>query len=94
MSLGARSKEVKKLYPGFSFGQIDAGWGFCLGQDMTAAGDAFNAGLAVAIARGDDLPTAVRVGCAFGTLVVTQFGAQPSLPTRSEVESFLLGQNE
>ncbi len=32
LSLGILSKTAKKLYLGFSFGQIDDGWGFCLGQ--------------------------------------------------------------
>lgn len=32
MPLSARAKAVKRLYPGFSFGQIDDGWSFCLGQ--------------------------------------------------------------
>jgi ribokinase len=57
--------------------------------DTTAAGDAFNAGVAVALARGDALDSAVRYACAVGALSVTQFGAQPSLPTLAAVESFL-----
>ncbi len=35
-SLGMLSKTAKKLYLGFSFGQIDDGWGFCLGQEPLA----------------------------------------------------------
>jgi len=58
--------------------------------DTTAAGDAFNAGLAVALARGDELLTAVQFACAVGALSTTQFGAQPSLPRKEEVERFLL----
>ena len=61
--------------------------------DTTAAGDAFNAGLAVAQARGDDLELAVRYACAVGALAVTQYGAQPSLPTISAVETFLRSQD-
>ena len=57
--------------------------------DTTAAGDAFNAGLAVALARGDNLPDAVRYACAVGALAVTQFGAQPSLPTAAQVAKLL-----
>jgi ribokinase len=60
--------------------------------DTTAAGDAFNGGLAVARARGDGLPDAVRYAGAVGALSVTRFGAQPSLPTRDEVEKFLARQ--
>jgi ribokinase len=43
--------------------------------DTTAAGDAFNSGLAVAQARGDDLELAVRCACAVSTLAVIQYGA-------------------
>ncbi len=57
--------------------------------DTTAAGDAFNGGLAVALARGDSLRDAVRYGCAAGALSVTKLGAQPSLPAVEEVEKFL-----
>lgn len=36
-----------------------------------------------------DLENSVRYGCACGALAATKFGAQPSLPTKSEVEIFL-----
>jgi ribokinase len=57
--------------------------------DTTAAGDAFNGGLACALARGDGLPEAIRFASAVAALSVTRFGAQASLPTRNEVEAFL-----
>ena len=57
--------------------------------DTTAAGDAFNGGLAVALARGDALAAAVRYAQAVGALSVTRRGAQPSLPTAAEVSAFL-----
>ncbi len=57
--------------------------------DTTAAGDAFNGGLAVALARGDDMLPAIRYASAVAALSVTKFGAQPSLPTRAQVETFL-----
>lgn len=57
--------------------------------DTTAAGDAFNAGLAVALARGADLVDAVRYANACGALAATKLGAQPSLPTGAEVERLL-----
>jgi ribokinase len=57
--------------------------------DTTAAGDAFTAALAVALAEGRPMTDAVRLGCAAGTLAVTRFGAQPAMPTRAEVEAFL-----
>jgi len=57
--------------------------------DTTAAGDAFNGALAVAIAEGEPLLKAVRYGMAAGALATTKRGAQPSLPTREAVEQFL-----
>ena len=57
--------------------------------DTTAAGDAFVGGLVVALAEGRALSEAVRWGNATGALATTKLGAQPSLPTRQEVESLL-----
>lgn len=57
--------------------------------DATAAGDAFNAGLAVALAEGKALEEAVRFANAAGALTVTRVGAQPSLPDRAAVEALL-----
>jgi ribokinase len=57
--------------------------------DTVAAGDAFNGGLAVAIADGQSLPNAVRWASAVAALSTTVEGAQPSLPTRQAVEQFL-----
>ncbi len=57
-------------------------------KDCTAAGDAFNAGLAVAIAQGRPLLEAVRYGHMTAALSVTRLGAQPSLPTAAEVVQF------
>jgi ribokinase len=57
--------------------------------DATGAGDAFNAALAVALAEGRPLPDAGRLTVAAGALCVTRAGAQPSMPTRQEVEAAL-----
>src|SRR6185295_2005530 len=57
--------------------------------DTTAAGDAFIGGFASALLQNKALEEAVRYGCACGALATTKFGAQPSLPTKSEVENFL-----
>jgi ribokinase len=57
--------------------------------DATGAGDCFNAALAVALAEGRPLPEAGRLATAAGALCVTRAGAQPSMPTRQEVESAL-----
>ena len=56
--------------------------------DSTAAGDAFNGGLAFALARGLALEDAVREAALVGALSVTKMGAQPSLPTAEEIEQF------
>ena len=54
--------------------------------DTTAAGDAFNGALAVALAEGRDIVSALRFANAAAALACTKRGAQPSLPTRAEVE--------
>jgi ribokinase len=57
--------------------------------DATGAGDAFNAALAVALAEGKSIAEAGRLAVAAGALCVTRAGAQPSMPTRREVEAAL-----
>jgi ribokinase len=54
--------------------------------DTTAAGDSFNAALAVALVEGQALVAAVGFACAAAAITCTRRGAQPSLPTRDEVE--------
>jgi ribokinase len=58
--------------------------------DTTAAGDACTAGLAVALTQGRSLTLATQFGCAAGTLACTKFGAQPAMPTRIEVDAFII----
>lgn len=60
--------------------------------DTTAAGDAFNGALAVGLAEGKPFLEAVHWGIAAGALATTKRGAQPSLPTREEVQAFLKSQ--
>lgn len=57
--------------------------------DTTAAGDAFNAGLAVALAEGRRLRDALLFASAAAALACTRRGAQDSLPRRAEVERLL-----
>jgi ribokinase len=57
--------------------------------DTTAAGDAFNAGLAFSLARGASEVDAVRYASATAAISVTRHGAQPSMPSRADVESLL-----
>lgn len=53
--------------------------------DSTAAGDAFAAGLGVALAETGDIHRAVDWGCAAGALAAARLGAQPAMPTRADV---------
>ena len=57
--------------------------------DTTAAGDVFNAGLAVALSEGLDLPAACRFANHAAALSVTRLGAQVAVPTRAEVDEFM-----
>lgn len=59
--------------------------------DTTAAGDAFTASLACALAEGSDLLAAARFATRVAAISVTRAGAQPSMPTRSEVVSYVFG---
>lgn len=58
-------------------------------RDTTAAGDTFNAALAVALAEGRPLEDSLRFASAAAAISVTRLGAQASVPSRSEVEDFL-----
>ena len=57
--------------------------------DTTAAGDVFNGSLAVAIAEGKPLNDAILFANAAAALSVTKLGAQPSAPTRKDIDDFL-----
>ncbi|MDP8982204.1 MAG: ribokinase [Acidobacteriota bacterium] len=58
-------------------------------RDTTAAGDIFNAALAVALAEDRPIADALRFANAAAAISVTRTGAQASVPTRSEVDAFL-----
>ena len=57
--------------------------------DATGAGDAFVGAICVALLEGMPAQQALRFACAAGALAATRAGAQPSLPTRAEVESLI-----
>ena len=57
--------------------------------DTTAAGDCFNAAFAVALTGGKTPVEAARYANAAAAISVTRAGAQPSLPSAAEVETFL-----
>jgi len=84
LTLGARGAFItdgagQQLVPGFKVKAVDT----------TAAGDVFNGALAVALAEGQTLAAAARFANAAGAISVTRLGAQPSAPTRKEIEKFL-----
>jgi ribokinase len=54
--------------------------------DTTAAGDTFIGGFAAQLAQGASVDAAIRFAQRAAALSVTRAGAQPSIPTRAEVE--------
>jgi ribokinase len=56
--------------------------------DTTAAGDTFVGGFAAALAGGTSEAQAIRFGQIAAALSVTRAGAQPSIPTLSDVQAF------
>ena len=59
--------------------------------DTTAAGDTFNAALAVALAEARTVEEALRFANAAAAISVTRRGAQASVPARGEVDALLAG---
>jgi len=57
--------------------------------DTTAAGDAFNGAFGAALGGRDTLEAALRFASAAAAIACTRRGAQPSLPTRAEVDRLL-----
>jgi ribokinase len=56
--------------------------------DPTGAGDAFTAALTVQLAAGVGIDEAIQYANVAGALAVTKLGAQPSLPTREEIDAY------
>ena len=84
ITMGARGAFVvgnglRRLIPGFKVAAVDA----------TGAGDVFNGALVVALAEGRPLLEAARFASAAAAISVTRFGAQPSAPTRQEIQALL-----
>ncbi len=84
ITLGARgclvsTAELAEFVPGFPVSAVDT----------TAAGDIFNGALAVALGEGQPILEAARFASAAAAISVTRPGAQPSAPTRQEIERLL-----
>ena len=58
--------------------------------DTSGTGDAFSGTVAVALAEGRDMLTAVLMAVAATELAVGRYGAQPSYPTREQLDQRLL----
>lgn len=57
--------------------------------DTVGAGDAFTAAITVALCEGREIGEALAWACGAGALTATRRGAQPSLPTRHELDDFM-----
>jgi len=57
--------------------------------DTTGAGDAFNGGLATALAEGCDIETALKFANCAGALSTTKRGTANAMPRRAEIVEFL-----
>ena len=75
----ALSDGTRKLLPAYRVKAVDT----------TAAGDAFNGALAVALLNGEDPRSGASWASAVAAVSVTRPGAQPSMPTPAEVARFL-----
>ena len=56
--------------------------------DTTAAGDVYNGALCAAVAEGMSLEDALKFATKAAAISVTRVGAQPSVPSREEVDNF------
>ncbi|SHF89303.1 ribokinase [Mariniphaga anaerophila] len=57
--------------------------------DTTAAGDIFNGTLVLALADGKEIKEAIDFAQRAAAISVTRIGAQPSAPTRQEIDCFI-----
>lgn len=71
--------ETGRLFPAYDVDVLDT----------TGAGDAFNGGLAHALAAGQPMEEAIRFAHAVAGLCVTREGTAPAMPTSEEVTRFL-----
>jgi sulfofructose kinase len=58
--------------------------------DTTGAGDAFHGGFIYGLLRGEEVETSIKLGCAVAALGCRALGARTALPTREELNNFLI----
>jgi len=84
ITLGAKgsffaTRENQRFVPAFRVKAVDT----------TAAGDVYCGSLAVALVEGKSLTEALQFAGAASAISVTRLGAQPSAPSRDEIDTFL-----
>jgi ribokinase len=72
------NKKISEVVPIFRFGPV---------VETTGAGDAFNGGFAVGLARGLSPVEAAKFGCAVAGISVTRKGTAPAMPSLAEAEA-------
>ncbi|HSY68689.1 MAG TPA: ribokinase [Edaphobacter sp.] len=87
LTLGARGALIKNSTLTRQVSAVNAG----PVVETTGAGDAFNGGLATALAEGMDLFEATKFACVAAGISVTRPGTAPSMPHRSEIDSIRAG---
>ncbi|WP_035348297.1 ribokinase [Edaphobacter aggregans] len=85
ITLGAQGVLIKNRHFATHVPAVDAGAVI----ETTGAGDAFNGGLAVALAEGREPVEAMRFACAVAAISVTRPGTAASMPRRAEIDALL-----
>jgi ribokinase len=83
LTLGSRGALIKTRTLTRHIPAVDAG----PVVETTGAGDAFNGGLATALAEGMNLIEATQFACAVAGISVTRPGTAPSMPRRHEIDA-------
>ncbi|MCU1249614.1 MAG: ribokinase [Edaphobacter sp.] len=83
LTLGAQGALIKTQTLTRHISAVDAG----PVVETTGAGDAFNGGLATALAEGMNLVEATQFACVVAGISVTRPGTAPSMPHRSEIDA-------
>jgi ribokinase len=83
LTLGAQGALIKNPTLTRHIPAVDAG----TVVETTGAGDAFNGGLATALAEGMNIIEATEFACAVAGLSVTRHGTAPSMPHRHEIDA-------